>query len=80
MAKMERYRNRSGDAGILAYASGPDWIRLRFSRGDTYEYTSDTVGAANLKSMKRLAHAGKGLTTFINQHPRVKLGYTEHLG
>ena len=76
---MERYRNRSGDAGIMAYACGPAWIHIRFTRGGTYEYASDSVGAANLKTMKRLANAGKGLTTFINQHPRVKMGYTKHL-
>jgi hypothetical protein len=29
--------------------------------------------------MQRLADEGKGLTTFINQHPRVKTGYAEHL-
>ena len=74
-----RYRKLSGEAGVQAYAHGPGWIHLQFVRGGTYEYTSRSVGRANLQKMKRLAHAGEGLTTFINQHPEVKNGYARRL-
>ena len=76
---MKAYRNLNGDAGVAAYEQGPGWIRIRFHRGGTYRYTSDRVGPRNLKAMKRLAEEGRGLTTFINQHPEVKDGYAGHL-
>ena len=76
---MKPYRNLSGDAGVAAYELGPDWIRIQFIRGGTYRYTRDSVGSRKLKEMKRLAEEGRGLTTFINQHPGVKNGYTTHL-
>ena len=76
---MKPYQNLSGDAGVVAYDYGPKWIHVRFSESDTYEYTSGSVGSGNLKEMKRLADAGEGLTTFINQHPLVKMGYTRRL-
>ena len=74
---MKPYGNRSGKAGVIAYEYGPDWIRLQFASGDTYNYTTGSIGAANLKRMKRLADSGEGLTTFINTHPDVKEGYSE---
>ena len=73
---MKRYGNRSGNAGVTAYEYGRDWIRLRFVDGDTYTYLARDIGAANLKTMKRLADSGEGLTTFINTHPHVKSGYS----
>jgi hypothetical protein len=76
---MRPYQNRSGDAGVVAYDYGPDWIRLKFARGHTYEYTAGNVGPADLETMKRLADSGDGLTTFINQHPSVKNGYSRRI-
>jgi hypothetical protein len=75
---MKRYGNRNGTAGVWSYDYGPKWIRVSFARGGTYEYTRESVGAENLRKMKRLADAGEGLTTFINQHP-VKMGYRERV-
>jgi hypothetical protein len=79
VVSLKRYRNLSHGAGVRAYAHGPGWIHLQFVRGGTYEYTSRSVGQANLQKMKRLADAGEGLTTFINQHPDVKNGYARRL-
>jgi hypothetical protein len=79
VASVKRYRNLSNEAGVRAYAYGRGWIRIQFVRGGTYEYTSRGVGQANLRKMKRLADAGEGLTTFINQHPDVKNGYARRL-
>ena len=76
---MKRYRNLKGDAGILSYDYGVDWIRVQFTRGGIYEYTSLGVGVANIREMKRLADLGDGLTTFINTHPRVKNGFTRKI-
>jgi hypothetical protein len=76
---VKRYQNLGGDAGVLSYEYGPKWIHVRFTQGGTYEYTSRSVGPANLEAMKGLADAGKGLTTFINQHPEVKMGFTRRI-
>ena len=73
---MKSYRNRSGDAGVVAYDYGLDWIQLQFAGGKVYEYTASGVGVENLEAMKQLADSGHGLTTFINTHPNVKDGYS----
>jgi hypothetical protein len=73
---MQPYRNHSGEAGVIAYEYGEDWIRLRFIRGSSYTYSAAHIGKANVIKMKKLADAGKGLTTFINRHPEVKNGYS----
>lgn len=74
---MKSYGNRSGNSGVVAYEYGPEWICLQFSRGDTYKYTASGVGPGNLKTMKRLADSGQGLTTFINTNPSIKNGYSK---
>jgi hypothetical protein len=66
---MKRYANLSGDSGVLAYAFTTTSILVRF-RGSprVYEYSDASAGAANVARMKRLAEAGRGLSTFISQH------------
>ena len=73
---MKPYGNRNGDSGVIAYDYGRDWIRLRFVGGNVYQYTARGIGAANLKTMKRLADSGDGLTTFVNTHPDIKNSYS----
>ena len=73
---MSPYQNRGADGGIVAYEYGSDWIRLQFVGGKIYEYSASKIGVANLQTMKRLADAGDGLTTFVNLHPEVKNGYS----
>ncbi len=72
---MKPYRHPDGEAGVVAYDYGGDWIKLQFAGGRIYEYTERSIGAGNLRAMKRLADSGRGLTTFVNTHPRVKNGY-----
>jgi hypothetical protein len=72
---MRPYANLSGDSGILAYEPGPTFIRIQFRSGDPYVYTYESVGQENVERMKVLAAAGKGLSTFISQHPSVRNGY-----
>ena len=64
---MERYRNRGGDSGIVAYETGPDSITVMFSGGAIYLYTYQSAGSANIEHMKRLAIDGEGLNSFINR-------------
>jgi hypothetical protein len=55
---------------VAAYACGPGWILVRFRRGGTYRYTAAHPGALHVMEMQRLAEAGDGLNTYINQHVR----------
>ena len=52
---MQRYRNLAGDAGVVAYETGIDFIRVQFTDGDTYLYTYQSAGASNIEHMKELA-------------------------
>jgi len=65
---MERYRDLTGDSGVLAYETGDDYIKIRFRGGDIYLYTNAITGQRNIEQMKRLAAKGRGLSTFISQH------------
>ncbi len=65
---MERYRNLDGNAGVLAYDIGERAIAVQFRNGKVYDYTDASAGRCNVEQMKRLARAGRGLSTFISQH------------
>ena len=72
---MERYKNLSGNSGVVAYEIVEDGIKVQFKNGFLYHYTNESVGPANIEKMHRLAIAGRGLATFINENPAVKHGY-----
>lgn len=63
---MERYKNLGGDAGVVNYEIGPDYISIQFKDGCTYLYTNTSAGANNIEQMKKLAALGHGLNSFIN--------------
>lgn len=65
---MQRYANRSGRSGVVAYEIGTDAITVKFINGERYLYNSQSAGAATILTMCRLAKEGKGLSTFISQH------------
>jgi hypothetical protein len=74
---MTPYGNRSGDSGVAAYECRADEIRLRFVGGATiYVYTGVAPGSRHVRAMQRLATAGKGLATYVNQHVRDDYEYT----
>lgn len=64
---MERYKDLSGDSGVVAYEIGKGSIVVLFRNGWYYRYTNRSAGAANITQMQRLAEAGHGLSTFISQ-------------
>jgi hypothetical protein len=72
---MEPYKNFSGNSGVESFEIGPDFVRVQFRGKPPYSYTDQNVGHENVEQMKRLARAGKGLSTFISQHPEVRDGY-----
>lgn len=66
---MKRYRNLHGSSGVEAYSVLPHAIRVKFHGSDRiYEYSDKSAGADNVRRMKRLAEAGRGLSTFIATH------------
>jgi len=64
---MQRYKNKSGESGVVAYDIGAGSITVQFSGGDRYLYTIDSAGAANIAQMQLLARAGRGLCSFISR-------------
>ena len=67
---MERYRNLSGNSGVVAYRAGRDSIAVQFEDGAIYLYTVGSAGRSNIEQMKALAASGRGLSTFIARHVR----------
>ena len=63
---MERYKNLSGDSGVVAYEIGSNFIRVQFSDGAVYLYNYASAGTDNIEHMKQLARNGQGLNSFIN--------------
>jgi hypothetical protein len=67
---MKRYRNLEGHSGVLAYDIRADAIAVKFAGGDVYNYTYARPGRTHVEEMKRLALAGRGLSTYISRHVR----------
>lgn len=67
---MRPYGNRSSGSGVLAYASGRDFIDVEFMDGKQYRYTYQVPGRDDVEAMKALAAEGEHLATYINQHVR----------
>ena len=67
---MHRYRNNSGESGVVAYDIDADSITIQFTGGDRYLYTERSAGAENIARMQELAREGRGLSTFVSQHIR----------
>ena len=62
---MKRYRNLSGNSGVVAYAGGTDFVEVMFRSGDVYRYSHRSAGKESVEAMKLLAVSGRGLSTFI---------------
>jgi len=67
---MKRYRNLEGHSGVVAYDISPEAIAVKFTGGDVYDYTYRATGRARVETMKALAEAGRGLSTFISRYVR----------
>jgi hypothetical protein len=67
---MKRYRNLDGNSGVAAYESGDGFIRIRFVGGEVYEYTDEATGGEHIANMQELAHAGRGLSTYVSRFVR----------
>jgi hypothetical protein len=70
---MEQYKkNNSGTSGVEFYEIENKDIIVQFIDGSIYKYTYSSAGEESVEKMKELAIAGKGLTTYINQHVKDK--------
>jgi len=69
-AEWHPYQESSDDSGIAAYSLFPKAIAIVFKHGGTYLYSHAAPGRDHVASMKKLALAGDGLNTYINQHVR----------
>lgn len=64
---MKRYRDLSGQSGVVAYDMSDDAITVKFRDGDVYRYDYAATGQREVEEMKRLAVAGQGLATYISR-------------
>ena len=63
------YKSQNPDAGVRTVEILEDAIILEFAdRKHRYLYNTERPGPEHVNNMKRLALAGKGLTTYVNQH------------
>ncbi len=67
---MQRYGNLSGVSGVVAFELGADSISVKFVDGWIYDYTYASATPADVEAMKKLAAAGRGLSTYIVRHVR----------
>lgn len=67
---MLAYSNLSGNSGVMAYECGKEHVLIQFRNGTTYRYSYASAGRLHVEEMKRLATAGRGLSSYISQHTR----------
>jgi len=67
---MERYSDIDRDSGVVAFETGADFIRVKFSDGAIYLYNNLSAGSYHIDQMKVLALRGDGLNAYINDHVR----------
>lgn len=67
---MQRYANRSGDSGVVAYSLGTGSIIVEFHGGKRYLYDQLRPGRQHVERMRALARRGRGLSSYISRHVR----------
>jgi hypothetical protein len=72
---MERYKNISGDSGVVAYEIFDQSIKIQFKDGGIYVYSYAIPGRHAVEAMKKLAVIGAGLATYINRNVRKAYAY-----
>lgn len=75
---MKRYANLHGDSGVVGYALLPGAIAVEFRSGAVYLYTADSAGPGRLARMRKLAAAGRGLSTYISRHAHDRYAEVHH--
>jgi hypothetical protein len=75
---VQRYKNLSGDSGVVRYQLREGAVLVQFSDGSLYEYTNESAGGDAIATMHRLAVAGRGLCSFISTTVREKYSRKIH--
>jgi hypothetical protein len=65
---VQPYRHTGSDAGVIAYETGRDYIRVIFRGGGMYRYSYARAGVSHVERMKKLVKLGRGLTTYISKN------------
>jgi hypothetical protein len=66
---MINYSSRSGKkSGVTAYEIGEDFIKVQFNGSKIYKYSNRSAGSNSVNTMKSLAIAQNGLSTYISQN------------
>ena len=66
---MQIYGNRHGDSGVSRFQIFETEIHIKFYKNvKIYKYTDSLTGISHVTEMKRLAKAGKGLSTYIGKN------------
>ena len=68
MRLYQRYKNVGGKSTVLKYELEKDAVNIKFADRSQYRYTNQSAGPENIKKMKELALAGKGLGTFVEKN------------
>jgi hypothetical protein len=67
----QTYKNLSRTSGVHSFELQSDSIKVRFKDcARVYEYSYQSAGGEYVEAMKKLAVAGHGLNTFINQYTK----------
>lgn len=62
---MTKYKNLGGKSTVAMYDIAKDGVTIRFTDHSVYIYSNQSAGPENVKKLKTLSVAGKGLGTFI---------------
>jgi len=62
---MEKYQDLSGDSEVWGFEYGPDSITIQYKDKSVYLYNYASTGSEQIKNMKKLAAAGRGLHSYI---------------
>lgn len=69
---MKKYKNLSGKSSVATFELAKDSVKVRFTNQSVYLYSNQATGMDNVRQMKTLAEAGKGLGTFIESKVKDK--------
>lgn len=70
VSRLAPYRDLHENSGVVAYYAGDAYIIVEFQDGGVYLYNATAPGQLHVEEMIRLARAGSGLATYINQEVR----------
>lgn len=69
---MMKYANKHGASGVAYWDFGIDYVDVQFvTSSRVYRYTYQVTGYTQVRRMKQLGLAGRGLSTYIARNKDV---------